>query len=429
MLKFVAMAEQRKYNYEVGGQFDIGFGYGSQAATTPIGAYGTGSSAISAGSGAAGGGGGGLGFNPITGMYTDPTTGTPQSTGISAAGGVAGFVGGVFDAFNARKRLAQGKRDSAAAQMMVNQKYDQLGDVKETISSATTDAFEMGSRTKSNINPILQNQATLASALEGGGTRALLSRLDSLDTTDAIQQVKDADLARDIASTQAYGQVQQSVDSANKANQRNILSDQLTGAKTALATAEQNVAQAKADKTDAAKNIATGAIETGLSFIDPTKLFGENGMKMPLYEKGGKTPFGMLSVKHGIDNNPNPTQADRIAGATAEEGMMYMRGGSVMNDIMRHGGGMPPVQGPMPGPASHDTNPMHVVDNNGEKQAELMGEEFIIRRDMAQDMSDGMSMIKEQLESGEQPSQEDWMKFYDTMAGVLGLPQFQDNLA
>ena len=25
--------------------------------------------------------------------------------------------------------------------------------------------------------------------------------------------------------------------------------------------------------------------------------------------------FGMLSVKAGIDKNPNPTQADRIAGA------------------------------------------------------------------------------------------------------------------
>ena len=27
------------------------------------------------------------------------------------------------------------------------------------------------------------------------------------------------------------------------------------------------------------------------------------------------TKFGMLSVKAGIDNNPNPTAADRIAGA------------------------------------------------------------------------------------------------------------------
>ena len=32
-------------------------------------------------------------------------------------------------------------------------------------------------------------------------------------------------------------------------------------------------------------------------------------------KNGGKIPFGMLSVKAGIDKNPKPTQADRIAGA------------------------------------------------------------------------------------------------------------------
>ena len=32
------------------------------------------------------------------------------------------------------------------------------------------------------------------------------------------------------------------------------------------------------------------------------------------------TNFGMLSVKAGIDNNPNPTKADRIAGATMKKG-------------------------------------------------------------------------------------------------------------
>ena len=31
--------------------------------------------------------------------------------------------------------------------------------------------------------------------------------------------------------------------------------------------------------------------------------------------------FGMLSVKAGIDNNPNPTAADRIAGATKKKKM------------------------------------------------------------------------------------------------------------
>ena len=46
------------------------------------------------------------------------------------------------------------------------------------------------------------------------------------------------------------------------------------------------------------------------------------GMTREMYSKGSngkkkdkKKAFGMLSVKAGIDKTPNPTQADRIAGA------------------------------------------------------------------------------------------------------------------
>lgn len=57
----------------------------------------------------------------------------------------------------------------------------------------------------------------------------------------------------------------------------------------------------------------------------------------PSYKKGGsigtsKKPkmsksgsFGMLSVKKGIDNNPKPTAADRIAGATMKKGGMVKK--------------------------------------------------------------------------------------------------------
>jgi hypothetical protein len=52
---------------------------------------------------------------------------------------------------------------------------------------------------------------------------------------------------------------------------------------------------------------------------------------------GGATEFGMLSVKAGIDNNPKPTQADRIAGAT--KGEKKKRGGTIGNSVkMRLGG-------------------------------------------------------------------------------------------
>jgi len=44
------------------------------------------------------------------------------------------------------------------------------------------------------------------------------------------------------------------------------------------------------------------------------KMF-ERKQKIMKRNKGGSTEFGMLSVKAGIDKNPNPTAADRIAGA------------------------------------------------------------------------------------------------------------------
>lgn len=42
--------------------------------------------------------------------------------------------------------------------------------------------------------------------------------------------------------------------------------------------------------------------------------------KVKKMAKGGATSFGMLSVKAGVDNNPKPTAADRIAGAKMQMG-------------------------------------------------------------------------------------------------------------
>ena len=47
---------------------------------------------------------------------------------------------------------------------------------------------------------------------------------------------------------------------------------------------------------------------------------GKDPLSGPKFADGGKAEsFGMLSVKAGVDNNPNPTQADRIVGATKKK--------------------------------------------------------------------------------------------------------------
>ena len=55
--------------------------------------------------------------------------------------------------------------------------------------------------------------------------------------------------------------------------------------------------------------------------------------------KGGGSDFGMLSVKAGIDKNPNATQADRIAGATKGKKRTMAMGGGMMRKQFGKGGG------------------------------------------------------------------------------------------
>ena len=61
-------------------------------------------------------------------------------------------------------------------------------------------------------------------------------------------------------------------------------------------------------------------------------------MVKPVMKKGGKAKngkeFGMLSVKAGIDKNPKPTAADRIAGAKG----LAKSGKKVAKKMMKSGG-------------------------------------------------------------------------------------------
>ena len=51
-----------------------------------------------------------------------------------------------------------------------------------------------------------------------------------------------------------------------------------------------------------------------------------------------KSAFGMLSVKKGIDNDPNPTYADKIAGATMGKKRAAAMGGGMMRKQFGKGG-------------------------------------------------------------------------------------------
>ena len=81
------------------------------------------------------------------------------------------------------------------------------------------------------------------------------------------------------------------------------------------------------------KNIVNQSVSGKISTEEAEKKI----KKLMLSKKnGGGNDFGMLSVKAGIDKNPNPTQADRIAGATMKEKVKTAKKGAIIK--MRDGG-------------------------------------------------------------------------------------------
>ncbi len=61
--------------------------------------------------------------------------------------------------------------------------------------------------------------------------------------------------------------------------------------------------------------MAKGGLAGGIKAIKKKEKEKTDRQLLAESDSTRKTPFGMLSVKAGIDKNPNPTQADRIAGA------------------------------------------------------------------------------------------------------------------
>ena len=78
--------------------------------------------------------------------------------------------------------------------------------------------------------------------------------------------------------------------------------------------------KAQSKKTTDDVSLKVNEVRKKLNKMREPKM-GGGMMGRPMYKKGSKkavgkkSDFGMLSVKAGVDNNPNPTLADRIAGA------------------------------------------------------------------------------------------------------------------
>ena len=102
-------------------------------------------------------------------------------------------------------------------------------------------------------------------------------------------------------------------------------------------------------------------------------------------------------------------------------------GGDVMAQIMsaQDQEGVPPRQD-LPGPESHEDNPIDMIAPNGEKVGEATGGEIILNSEQTDKIEDAVDIVDETIKSGGQPTMEQLMAVYEAVSQTLSQPQFQD---
>ena len=369
-------------------------------------------------------------YNPFTGSYVSESTGqVGASGGPSIGSGGSNLVAGITNLVGSRDRIAEAEAEYNKAKTAIEDFYAEAeGKYDRTLSEKTSDAYNLMASRKTNIDPILTRQAQSLNVLESADPRLLLAGLSTATDPSAILAARESDFQNTVAAMTALGAAEQNIADSNLQRQYELDLKKLGYSEEAARTAAQNKVAEEQARREAFGQIGQGILETGMS------LFVENGGKMNFYRQGGKFPDhnkdgeitrADILMEVGAIDKPDEEGKAEYGKKYPGGGMMprypgggmmkYMMGGSVLDQIMGGGKGQPPIQGPFPGEASHTTNPIHMINNDGEKVGEAMGGELMLNDQQGSAMMDSHGEIKGILDDGRKPSNEEWMAYFQAM--------------
>ena len=325
------------------------------------------------------------GINPTGGGFD--IMGNPIAAPMPGGGALSGLgsiAGGIADIVGAKKDIRRAKKQRAKARGQIKDfyeaeasgKYDMLtSQAERDLASAaqrTTDTSQMG-----------QNLATSMGALSSD-PRALLGGAFGLQRAADTQALAagQSDFAREIAAkSRLAGQEQRTLD-ANRNLDRALGMRQLQSAEQAKAQAIQNAADARQARREGFANIIGGVGDIATSAITA-------GMM----QEGGKVPEGQ----------PEGDLLSMLLGAAEGTNMQKT-----------------------PGEFSHEDNPIHMVDDSGNKVGEATGGEYILNPAQAEEIDAVQQEISEKIEGGKKPSRDELMLLYKAVRGVFSQPQFDE---
>ena len=294
--------------------------------------------------------------------------------------GGAAVIGGIADLVGSRKRInkQQGLYDEAMRLRGVTRgKQD---DFKFGIAQAQRDLATAGIR-PTDTSYI---QSGLATSLGSMNDPRQFGNVNSLlgQTLEAERKAKEGDLNRELSAMSNLANLEQQVLSQNQAKDFNLLAQDSQEQFADATMAAQNKMQLEQDRRNAFANIASGAVQAGVS--------GFTGAK-----NGGRVKF--------------------------EEG------GRMNEDVMmRILEEQRPVQ-KTEGEFNHDTNKKAIIDEEtGVKEGEATGGEYILNPEQGEAIKVQYDEIARIIEEGSEPSMEELQNLYDAVHEVFSQPQFNE---
>lgn len=305
----------------------------------------------------------------------------------AVAGGLGSFAGGLGDIIGAGSRITTQEGYKKTAQEDIDKFWEQYkgGELDARLDQKLLDAFSVG-RQGLDINPSLAVQATSLDSAQND-PRMMAAVLPGLNTsaTQGLQGLQQQEFQNELGSRMAEGQAYQGIKDANLALKQQIYGDKLTQDQAAYAQALGNIEEIKANRAKGYGNLIGGTVQTLGGF----GLFGEDGVNIPEYQEGGDVMQQIL----------------------ASQGQEQ--------------GSVPPRQD-LPGPESHEENPIDMVAPNGKKVGEATGGEIILNGEQTKNIEEAVELVDDVIKAGEEPTMNQLMGVYVAVSKTLSQPQFQD---
>lgn len=311
---------------------------------------------------------------------------TPQPAGFGDSGGPLGLIGSGIDLILNRKDRKDQEAKAEEAQLGIDKFYanEKKGLYDPKFNQSLADAYSFGVRATDTSG--MQSAAQTAMNAASADPRVAAGMINQVQTNlgNQMTAANQSDMLRQQQQMLGYGQQKQALGEQATAFDKELGLTKLGEDKQAYNTAQQNLEMLKQQKRQAFGNMFNAGADIAQTLM-------------------GMPPMPGLGGKNNV--SPYPLLGDPIEGGF----------------FAKNGGKLPYVKGGMtPGEFSHKRNPIHMMDDMGNKVGEATGGEMILNPEQSDAIEDAFENVSRN------PSKEELMYLYDVVRGIFSQPQFQD---